>query len=81
MTKRNTVEPGNMTDRLRQLERLLAPRVVAPRAPADDLPAPLLAVERHQGRMYVFAGSEPRFRDVTLLQRAHAPREAEPEAS
>ena len=60
-------DASDAPDRLRQLEQLLAPRVVAPRPPADDamLP-PLLVVERHLGRMYV-AGHEPHFRPVTLL--------------
>jgi hypothetical protein len=60
----------DMTGRLHHLEQLLLPRLVAPRmAPDDEIEprAPLLAVEPHQGRMYV-VGHEPHFRDVTLLQ-------------
>jgi hypothetical protein len=76
MKRYKSEETVDMTGRLRQLEQLLAPRIVAPRTPADDEiepgPAPLV-VEPHLGRMYV-AGREPHFRAVTLLQPRRAPR-------
>ena len=74
MNRHRSEDRVDMTDRLRQLEQLLAPRVVAPRPPADDaMPPPLLAVERHLGRMYV-VGHEPHFRPVTLLAPARPPK-------
>ena len=76
MKRYKTEESHDMTGRLAQLEQLLAPRLVAPRTPADDeieLSQPLLAVEPHLGRMYV-AGREPHFRAVTLLQPRRAAR-------
>jgi hypothetical protein len=76
MKRYKTEEHIDMTGRLAQLEQLLAPRIVAPRTPADDEIAPsppLLAVEPRRARMYV-AGHEPHFRDVTLLQPVRSPR-------
>ena len=70
MKRHKTEEIVDMTGRLHQLEQLLAPRLVAPRAaPDDEIDSypPLLAVEPHQGRMYV-VGHEPHFRTVTLLK-------------
>lgn len=78
MKRYKTDETVDMAGRLAQLEQLLAPRIVAPRTPADDEiePGPaLLAVEPHQGRMYV-AGREPHFRPMTLLQPRRAPRQS-----
>jgi hypothetical protein len=79
MNRHKAEENADMTDRLRQLEQLLAPTIVVPRSPADDaiemLP-PLLDVERHMGRMYV-AGHEPHFRPVTLLQHVRRPDDPE----
>jgi hypothetical protein len=74
MKRYKTEEHVDMTGRLAQLEQLLAPRLVAPRTAADDEiepDPPLLAVERHLGRMYV-AGHEPHFRPVTLLKPARS---------
>lgn len=74
MSRHNVEEHVEMSDRLRQIRRLLdPPTMVSPRAAADDAPGglrPLLDVHPHQGRMYV-AGHEPHFRAVTLLHRTH----------
>jgi hypothetical protein len=70
MKRYKAEEHVDMTGRLRQLEQLLAPRLVAPRTAADDEiePGPAkLAVDPHLGRMYV-VGHVPHFRAVTLLQ-------------
>ena len=78
MKRHKAEEVVDMTGRLRQLEQLLLPRLVAPRtAPDDEIEprAPLLDVEPHQGRMYV-VGHEPHFRAVTLLQPRRAPRQS-----
>lgn len=78
MKRYRNEEEVDMTDRLRHLEELLAPRLVAPRTAADDQiePGPAgPAVERRMGRMYV-AGHEPHFRPVTLLQPVRSPRQA-----
>jgi hypothetical protein len=67
-----------MTGRLRQLEQLLTPRVVAPRTAPDDAietGPPLIAVQRHLGRLYV-VGHEPHFRAITLLQPIRGKRRA-----
>jgi hypothetical protein len=71
--KRNKAEDVDMTGRLRQIEQLEMPKMASPRMPVEDDLPPLLAVERHEGRMYV-AGHEPHFRPVTLLQPAHSHR-------
>lgn len=80
MNRHKAEENSDMTNRLRQLEQMLAPKVVAPRSAADDaiemLP-PLLHVEPHLGRMYV-AGHEPHFRPVTLLAPVRPPRQGGP---
>lgn len=75
MKRYKTEEHVDMTDRLAQLEQLLAPRLVGLRTAEDDEiepDPPLLAVERRLGRMYV-AGREPHFRPVTLLKPARSP--------
>lgn len=76
MTQRNTDDQSDtvgtagtagMAGRLREIERLLTPRVVAPRRAAEDEPLPpLIVVRRHMGQMYV-AGHEPHLRPVMLL--------------
>lgn len=73
MNKRKIEDLGDMSERLRQLEELLRPALVSPRAAADDqipihAPAPLATpVARRRGQMYV-KGREPHFRPVTLLR-------------
>jgi hypothetical protein len=69
MNRHRGEENTDLTSRLRQLEQLMAPQVVAPRSAADDAietRPPLLHVEPHRGRLYVI-GREPRYRPVTLL--------------
>ena len=70
MSKHETEEEVAMSSRLRHLEQLVSPRVVAPRPPheAETFP-PLVDVEPHTGRMYV-VGREPHFCAVTLLRPA-----------
>ena len=83
MNRHRSEENADLTHRLRHLEQLLAPRPVAPRAPADDSigdPTPLLDIERPLGRMYVL-GHEPHFRPVTLLQHVRRPRRVDPDPS
>ena len=69
MNRHKGEENTDLTTRLRQLEQLMAPQVVAPRSAADDAietRPPLLHVEPHRGRLYV-VGHERRYRPVTLL--------------
>ena len=78
--RRNRVEDNvDITGRLRMIQQLEVPSMVAPRAAADDAMESfpkLLDVRPHEGRMYV-AGREPHFRPVTLLQHTHVPGHAE----
>lgn len=78
--RRNRVEDNvDITGRLRMIQQLEVPSMVAPRAAADDAMESfpkLIDVRPHEGRMYV-AGHEPHFRTVTLLQRVHVPGHAE----
>lgn len=78
--RRNRSEDNvDITGRLRMIQQLEVPSMVAPRSAADDsmesFPK-LLDVDPHEGRMYV-AGHEPHFRPVTLLQPVRVPRQAE----
>lgn len=73
-----TEEHVDITGRLRQIEQLEMPKVASPREPNEDSFPPLLAVERHVGRMYV-AGHEPHLRPVTLLRQVRSPRHVGPD--
>lgn len=82
MIKRNRTEDNvDITGRLRMIQQLEVPSMVAPRSAADDAMEvsfpKLLDVEPHEGRMYV-AGHEPHFRPVTLLQPVRVSRQVEP---
>lgn len=81
MNRHKSEDNVDISGRLRMIQQLDVPGMVAPRVAADatieDLYPPLLDVAPHQGRMYV-AGHEPHFRPVTLLQRVPVPRQAEP---
>lgn len=79
MIRNKSEEHVDISGRLRMIQQLDVPGMVAPRSPAaattEDALAPLLDVAPHQGRMYV-AGREPHFRPVTLLQNVRVPRQA-----
>ena len=80
MLRNRSEESVDITGRLRMIQQLEVPTMMAPRTGADDsmeesFPR-LLDVDPHEGRMYV-AGHEPHFRPVTLLQQVRVPRQAE----
>lgn len=70
MLRKKSEDSVDITGRLRMIQQLEVPGMVAPRRAADaemeKLP-PLLDIDPHVGRMYV-AGREPHFRPVTLLK-------------
>lgn len=76
MLRNKSEENVDISGRLRMIQQLEVPSMVAPRSGADDAMEEsfpkLLDVNPHLGRMYV-AGHEPHFRPVTLLQHAHVP--------
>lgn len=79
MNRHKSEENVDITGRLRMIQQLEVPGMVAPRSPADATievsHPPLIDIDPHEGRMYV-AGHEPHFRPVTLLQHVRVPRQA-----
>ncbi len=80
MRRNRSEDIVDISGRLRMIQQLEVPSMVAPRTAADEsmeesFPK-LLDVDPHEGRMYV-AGHEPHFRPVTLLQNVRVPRQAE----